>query len=77
MDEMKIRSTFTLNIIDHFICKYVKKKFGVDPTIGVDNIVIHRDGDGYLRGHAGVSFVISDEDLTKIIFRNPKSLKED
>ena len=76
MDEMKIKSTFILNIIEHFLCKYIKKKFGIDPTIDFEDIVMYREN-GYLRGCANVSFAISDEDLTKVIFGSPKALKED
>ena len=64
MDEMRINSKFTRAIVSTLLKKVIKKKFGYDANIILNELAITID-DG--NAHAHVSVDLGKEDFVKIL----------
>lgn len=69
MDEMKITSKFTTNIVSKIITKILKQKLGYNAELKLNAIKINLD-DEQTHIHLDVDADISKEELLKIISIN-------
>lgn len=69
MDEMKITSKFTTNIVSKIITKILKQKLGYNAELKLNAIKINLD-DEQAHVHLDVDAYISKEELLKIISTN-------
>ena len=69
MDEMKITSKFTTNIVSKIITKILKQKLGYNAELKLNAIRINLD-DEQVHIHLDVDADISKEELLKIISTN-------
>ena len=69
MDEMKITSKFTTNIVSKIITKILKQKLGYNAELKLNAIKINLD-DEQAHIHLDVDADISKEELLKIISTN-------
>lgn len=69
MDEMKITSKFTTNIVSKIITKILKQKLGYNTELKLNAIKINLD-DEKAHIHLDVDADISKEDLLRIISTN-------
>lgn len=66
MDEMKIVSSFTRKLVAKFIKKQIKKKFGYDLEINLNDLYISVD-DNVAHIHVDANADIDKNDLDKIM----------
>ncbi len=66
MDEMKITSKFTTNLISKIINKLVQKKVGCNANIQLNEVRANVN-DGKTHLHLDIDAEISQEELTKIL----------
>ena len=66
MDEMKIGSKFTTGIISKLVSMVIRKKFGYDVQIDI-NEVIATVNDGKTHVHLDVDAKLTKEELNKIL----------
>ena len=69
MDEMKITSKFTTNIVSKIITKILKQKLGYNAELKLNAIKINLD-DEQAHIHLDVDVDISKEELLRIISTN-------
>lgn len=69
MDEMKITSKFTTNIVSKIITKILKQKLGYNAELKLNTIRINLD-DEQAHIHLDVDADINKEELLKIISTN-------
>ena len=66
MDEMRINSKFTRAIVSTLLKKVVKKKFGYDANIILNELAITID-DGNAHAHVSADVDLGKEDFVKIL----------
>lgn len=71
MDEMVLNSGVFTWIIAKFIRRYVKKKFGVDVDLTLEDVHVINKNDKTV-GSAKVMFAIASNDVPKLIFKEDK-----
>lgn len=66
MDELRIKSKFLKGIIENYICKFVKKKTGIDANLHINDVdVVNNNGE--ISFSVSINGFCSEKELTKLI----------
>ena len=67
MDELKIKSSFMRNLLTKIISRTIKKKYGYDVDILLNDLVVTFDSNGQAHLHTNIDLYMDKNELTKIV----------